>query len=163
MARHPKQNEYEQRSRLRRAIKGAAAFNGWVDLPVLSAFIADDGSLMVFDTHGNRYLMEASDAAPTPIGTVALPASPPASPVVSIETGKLVSAALPDGVNPAKVTDKFAASVIRQALGDSRKGNSLADARKTLAANAQAFLAATALSDRLAGPGWQEDLSELEG
>ena len=65
-ARDPRQREYERRSRQRREIRAAAAFNGWVDLGVLAAFTdPDTGAFMLFDTDGTRYLSNDS-ALPVP-------------------------------------------------------------------------------------------------
>lgn len=71
--RDPRQAGYEKRSRERKAIRAAAAFNGWVDLDVLAAFTdPDTGAFMVFDPEGTRYL-SGDGVLPVPAFTQAPP------------------------------------------------------------------------------------------
>lgn len=61
MARHPKQSEYESRSRQRAAFNAQAALLGWSKLDLLGAYLDTEGQLIVIDKAGSRY-STSSDA-----------------------------------------------------------------------------------------------------
>lgn len=79
MARHPKQAEYDARSRFRRERDAQADLLGWTKLPVLTAYLTTDGDLVLFDNERNRYSTsaEAQQMVPVIEGSIVQPADVP--------------------------------------------------------------------------------------
>lgn len=59
MARHPKQSQYDARSRFRRDRDAQADLLGWTKLDVLSAYVTTGGEIVLFDGQRNRYATTA--------------------------------------------------------------------------------------------------------
>lgn len=67
MARSVKAAEYERRSRLRKLYDVQASLLGWTKLDVLSAFITDDGQVVVYDKNESRHSGPALPEAVAPV------------------------------------------------------------------------------------------------